>query len=158
MSPTTVVCLGCLDSADGEGYCAACDRVTIHTHLRGIQASIQLATDGLKPNARREAVARVREDLPGHVPSRGGKSVELTYRQSVVLAFIRDFVASKGWPPTMREIGSATGIRSTNGVIDHLKALERKGFIRRDALTSRGLTLTEKVVGAGAPKDSPCAT
>lgn len=47
--------------------------------------------------------------------------------------------ARVGYPPTVREIAAAFGIRSTNGANDHLKALESKGWIKRDAMVSRGL-------------------
>ena len=63
----------------------------------------------------------------------------LTSRQQEVLDFISHSVKARGYPPTMREIGDHMAIRSTNGVNDHLKALERKGYLRRDDLKSRGL-------------------
>ena len=65
----------------------------------------------------------------------------LTDRQSAILEFIREHVRTKGFPPTMREIGEAFGIRSTNGVNDHLKALERKGCIKHDRQKSRTLSI-----------------
>jgi repressor LexA len=46
---------------------------------------------------------------------------------------------ANGYPPTLREIGEHMGIRSTNGVNDHLKALERKGYLVREELKSRAL-------------------
>lgn len=55
----------------------------------------------------------------------------LTRRQRDVLRFLQDYIASRGYPPTLREIGDATGCRSTNAVVDHLVPLERKGFISR---------------------------
>ena len=65
----------------------------------------------------------------------------LTDRQAMVLRFIQDSIASAGYPPTIREIGERLKIRSTNGVNDHLKALERKGYITREDMKSRGLRL-----------------
>ena len=65
----------------------------------------------------------------------------LTERQKEVLEFIRQQVASKGFPPSIREIGSQFGIRSTNGVRGILQALERKGEIRRSPQLSRGIEL-----------------
>ena len=47
-----------------------------------------------------------------------------------------------GYPPTLREIGSRMGIRSTNGVNDHLRALERKGYLTREDMKSRALRPT----------------
>ncbi|MEZ4465106.1 MAG: transcriptional repressor LexA [bacterium] len=63
----------------------------------------------------------------------------LTPRQKQILDFITDSLRRHGFPPTIREIGDHMGIRSTNGVNDHLKALERKGFLSRDELKSRAM-------------------
>jgi len=64
---------------------------------------------------------------------------KLTDRQQEVLDFIQTSIERDGYPPTIREIGAELGIRSTNGVNDHLKALERKGYINRDGAKSRTL-------------------
>jgi repressor LexA len=66
----------------------------------------------------------------------------LTERQLEVLRFIARQIDEAGYPPTIREIGEALDIRSTNGVNDHLKALERKGFLTRDPVKSRALIPT----------------
>jgi len=66
----------------------------------------------------------------------------LTDRQLEVLRFIAREIEERGYPPTIREIGEALDIRSTNGVNDHLKALERKGFLTRDPVKSRALNPT----------------
>jgi repressor LexA len=66
----------------------------------------------------------------------------LTDRQLEVLRFITRQIEDCGYPPTIREIGEALDIRSTNGVNDHLKALERKGFLTRDPVKSRALIPT----------------
>lgn len=79
--------------------------------------------------------------------SRGGLSGEaeklarepLTPRQTQVLDFIRHCIEERGYPPTLREIGRHMLIRSTNGVNDHLKALEKKGYLKREDLKSRAL-------------------
>jgi repressor LexA len=63
----------------------------------------------------------------------------LTDRQQQVLAFITQSIHDRGYPPTLREIGEHMKIRSTNGVNDHLKALERKGYLVREELKSRAL-------------------
>ena len=63
----------------------------------------------------------------------------LTARQEQVLAFIRESIVDRGYPPTLREIGAHMGIRSTNGVNDHLRALERKGYLSREDMKSRAL-------------------
>src|SRR5271170_1023569 len=57
--------------------------------------------------------------------SRRGPAMQgLTQRQQMVLVFIRQSISDRGYPPTLREIGARMGIRSTNGVNDHLRALE----------------------------------
>ena len=63
----------------------------------------------------------------------------LTHRQRQALDFISECLSERGYPPTLREIGEHMGIRSTNGVNDHLKALERKGYLVREELKSRAL-------------------
>ncbi|MBN2195138.1 MAG: transcriptional repressor LexA [Polyangiaceae bacterium] len=67
----------------------------------------------------------------------------LTKRQLQTLDFIRHSIEARGYPPTLREIGEHMGIRSTNGVNDHLRALERKGYLRREDMKSRALRVVE---------------
>jgi len=67
----------------------------------------------------------------------------LTKRQEQTLDFIRHSIEDRGYPPTLREIGEHMGIRSTNGVNDHLRALERKGYLTREDMKSRALKLVE---------------
>ncbi len=66
---------------------------------------------------------------------------KLTERQQAIYDFIRTTVASRGIPPSMREIGEKLGIRSTNGVEGHLAALARSGLIAREKGKSRGISL-----------------
>src|SRR5258708_5477984 len=70
-------------------------------------------------------------------------SEPLTDRQEKILDFIKKSIVDQGYPPTIREIGEHFGIRSTNGVNDHLKALERKGYLHRGELKSRALSVIE---------------
>jgi repressor LexA len=70
----------------------------------------------------------------------------LTKRQEQTLDFIRRCIEERGYPPTLREIGEHMGIRSTNGVNDHLRALERKGYLRREDMKSRALKLVEQAL------------
>ncbi len=70
----------------------------------------------------------------------------LTKRQEQTLDFIRRCIEERGYPPTLREIGEHMGIRSTNGVNDHLRALERKGYLRREDMKSRALKLVEQTL------------
>ena len=67
-----------------------------------------------------------------------------TDRQMEIYAFIRDKIHSRGFGPTVREIGQAFKIRSPNGVVCHLKALERKGLITRGKNMSRAIELVNE--------------
>lgn len=69
----------------------------------------------------------------------------LTQRQQQVYDLIREKIVARGYGPTVREIGEVLEIRSPNGVMCHLKALERKGVIRRLANKSRAIELSELV-------------
>ncbi len=80
---------------------------------------------------------------------------ELTDRQKVILQFIVRESEDRGFPPTIREIGEEMDIKSTNGVNDHLKALERKGYLTRGEQQSRSLVPTKRarmVLGIGTHK------
>ncbi|MEK6744875.1 MAG: transcriptional repressor LexA [Nitrospirota bacterium] len=72
---------------------------------------------------------------------------KISERQQAILEFIRDTTASRGMPPTLREIGAKFGIRSTNGVEKHLLVLERGGYISRERGRSRGIA----VIGGSRP-------
>lgn len=78
----------------------------------------------------------------------------LTSRQKEILEFISARIEEDGYPPTIREIGEHMGIRSTNGVNDHLKALERKGFLQREGLKSRALRPVHMSTGVGRKERS----
>jgi repressor LexA len=73
----------------------------------------------------------------------------LTARQREILDFIRGFMSKAGYPPTVREIGAHFGF-VPRSVFDHLKALERKGYLRRTASKSRSLQILE-ASGEAAP-------
>ncbi len=84
-------------------------------------------------------------------------SIGLTDRQLEVIRFIAREIEERGYPPTIREIGEALDIASTNGVNDHLKALEKKGYLQRDPAKSRALIPTSQardVLGPGAGVDN----
>jgi repressor LexA len=76
----------------------------------------------------------------------------LTDRQREILDFITRSIGKRGFPPTLREIGSHFGIKSTNGVNDHLRALEKKGYLQREDLKSRAL---RPIVTAGQTVEVP---
>lgn len=66
---------------------------------------------------------------------------QLTKRQKSVYDFIRDKILNRGYGPTVREIGEHFDIASPNGVMCHLKALEKKGLITREPNMSRAIQL-----------------
>ncbi|MEO2020840.1 MAG: transcriptional repressor LexA [Pirellulaceae bacterium] len=68
----------------------------------------------------------------------------LTQRQRAVYEMIRDKIVNRGYGPTVREIGEHFGIKSPNGVMCHLKAIEKKGLIRRSPNKSRAIELTQE--------------
>lgn len=72
----------------------------------------------------------------------------LSERQKNILAYIQEYVAEFGRPPTIREIGSAVNISSTSVVNYNLTKLKERGLLERDAEVSRGLRLTDKVAEA----------
>ncbi|WP_298432020.1 transcriptional repressor LexA [Geobacter sp.] len=69
---------------------------------------------------------------------------ELTPRQKEVLDFLETYTARHGYPPTMREIAAHLRINGTLGVMKHLAALEKKGYIRRAPGNSRGISLVTR--------------
>ncbi len=72
-----------------------------------------------------------------------GKKISLTRRQREIYEFLRDKIINRGYGPTVREIGQHFEIRSPNGVMCHLKALERKGLISREQNMSRAIQLAD---------------
>lgn len=63
----------------------------------------------------------------------------LTARQQQILAYIKDMLHAKGYPPSVREIGTAVGLRSSSTVHSHLTKLEEMGFLRRDPTKPRAI-------------------
>jgi repressor LexA len=90
---------------------------------------------------------------------------QLTQRQREIYDFIRSKIESRGYGPTVREIGNAFGIKSPNGVMCHLKALEKKGLIIREGFSARAIQLVDHrppmpglpmlgLVAAGSPTEA----
>lgn len=69
--------------------------------------------------------------------------------QQKILEFIRREIETKGYPPSVREICAAVGLKSTSSVHAHLNSLEKQGVIRRDATKPRALELLENPVPRG---------
>ena len=79
-------------------------------------------------------------------PTAGISDVDgLTARQRIVLTTIRNAVETRGYPPSMREIGEAVGLTSPSSVAYQLNALERKGYLRRDPRLPRAMEIVDQV-------------
>ena len=76
---------------------------------------------------------------------------ELTSRQREVLAIVTQHIDAHGYPPTLREIGAKLGVSGTLGVMKHLEALEKKGHLRRQVGSTRGITLCNHAQAATLP-------
>ncbi|MEH6937695.1 transcriptional repressor LexA [Bacillus sp. JJ664] len=72
---------------------------------------------------------------------------KLSKRQAEILAYIKDEVKVKGYPPSVREIAEAVGLASSSTVHGHLERLEQKGFIRRDPTKPRAI----EILGDSSP-------
>ena len=75
----------------------------------------------------------------------------LTSRQREIYTFIRGKIQHRGFPPTVREIGTEFKIKSPNGVMCHLKALQKKGLIHREPNMSRAIQLLDDPSTAPSP-------
>lgn len=67
----------------------------------------------------------------------------LTEQQTAIMRFLRTFVETKGFAPTLEEIGDSFGYGSSSTVHGHLRALEQKGYIRRVVNANRGISLVD---------------
>jgi repressor LexA len=69
---------------------------------------------------------------------------QLTKKQEEILEFIKKRIKEKGYPPAVREICEATGLKSTSTVHGHLTRLEKKGYIRRDPSKPRAIEIVDE--------------
>lgn len=100
-----------------------------------------------------------RKPLRGNLRSladvdRGGEAGELPIRQREVLDVIRKWVERFGYPPSVREIGEAVGLTSTSSVAYQLRALEQKGYLRRDPNRPRAIGVLPPDVDPTSVTDS----
>lgn len=79
----------------------------------------------------------------------------LTSRQKEIYDFIRERMETRGYPPTVREIGNAFDIKSPNGVMCHLNALVKKGLIEREAQSARAIQIVGYQGREAAPVELP---
>ena len=136
------------EPSDSAATCDA-DHWTTADALRGVKAALV----GVPPLRQVKILSVILADiasglievttpvaLPAADPGRSSPR-SLTPRQRRVFNWVVEYGHANGFPPTVREIGAAFGILSTNGVNDHLSALERKGFISRVGMASRGIRI-----------------
>src|SRR5450631_1422199 len=83
-----------------------------------------------------------------------GTMAALSVRQEKVLQFARDAVRRHGYPPSIREIGEAVGLRSTSSVSHQLEALQKKGYLQRHSGRPR---TTELLTSPSADVPRPAA-
>lgn len=69
---------------------------------------------------------------------------QLTKRQGEILTYIKEYIVGHGFPPTVREIGTALGVSSPATIHAHLENLELKGFIKKDSTKNRAIELLVK--------------
>ncbi|TNM60686.1 transcriptional repressor LexA [Streptomyces sp. NP160] len=82
---------------------------------------------------------------------------DLTSRQRAVLDTIRESVSSRGYPPSMREIGKVVGLHSPSSVAHQLVTLERKGYLRRDPNRPRAIEVVDAARTSGRAAGEPAA-
>jgi repressor LexA len=79
----------------------------------------------------------------------------ISIRQKQILHYIQQHMDAHGYPPTVREIGSAVNLSSSSTVHAHLKSLEEQGHIQRDAVLTRAIKLTQSGGDHGRPMSKP---
>ncbi len=70
--------------------------------------------------------------------------IDLSSKQILILEFIKNEISSKGYPPSVREMCNAVGLKSTSTVHSHLNKLEKLGYIKRDATKPRAIEVLDK--------------
>jgi repressor LexA len=102
--------------------------------------------DGTSKGSARSSAASKVTSLPDGPPDATG----LTPRQQRILNTLRDSLETRGYPPSMREIGEIVGLTSSSSVSHQLKVLESKGFIKRDPNRPRAIQVFLPEAGAAA--------
>ena len=69
---------------------------------------------------------------------------KITEKQKIILEYIKQEILNKGYPPTVRDICDAVGLRSTSSVHAHLETLEKNGYIRRDPTKPRAIEIIDE--------------
>jgi len=122
---------------------ARTDRYATATNWRNSMATQKpLPTDvsaAAKKSSTRPVGRPSKEALIREFPDGPPDSMGLTARQRRILTVIRELVEDRGYPPSMREIGESVGLTSSSSVSHQLRALEHKGYLRRDPNRPRAL-------------------
>ena len=74
---------------------------------------------------------------------------KITYQQQKILEYIKEEILAKGYPPAVRDICTAVGLKSTSSVHAHLATLERNGYIRRDPTKPRAIEILDEDFNLG---------
>ncbi|TVR17518.1 MAG: transcriptional repressor LexA [Nitriliruptor sp.] len=106
----------------------------------GTAQSPPTAGDAARSDAEDESTGTTGQERSATTPAPDAPG-ELTERQRAILEMIHAHVDEHGYPPSVREIGDAVGLRSPSSVHGQLESLERKGYLRRDPTKPRALEL-----------------
>ncbi len=79
----------------------------------------------------------------------------LSVKQAAILEYLKSTISDKGYPPSIREICSAVGLKSTSSVHAYLEALENKGYIEKDSHNSRSIRILDKAFENGSSEPQP---
>jgi repressor LexA len=112
-----------------DGYAARATRLSNTCLILGAWAAKFIAMSDSNDTASPGRLAGPAAGADGRLRS---PDSSLTERQRTVLKVIRESVTTRGYPPSIREIGDAVGLTSTSSVAHQLRTLERKGYLRRD--------------------------
>ncbi|MFN0150285.1 MAG: transcriptional repressor LexA [bacterium] len=77
----------------------------------------------------------------------------LTERQEEIYAFLIEYIEERGFPPSIRDITKRFGFKSPKAAADHLAALERKGFIKRERELSRAIEIPARTAAAARERE-----
>ena len=78
---------------------------------------------------------------------------KITDKQQEILEFIKQCILAKGYPPSVREIANAVGLKSTSTVHGHLQRLEKRGLLHRDAMKPRAMGVLKRSEGLQSDSD-----
>ena len=81
----------------------------------------------------------------------------ITPKQQEILDYIKNEILNRGFPPAVREICEAVNLKSTSSVHSHLEALEKNGYIRRDATKPRAIEIIDDNFKSGPQRGCECS-